>query len=40
MTDLSTSGGIINAYAALKMASTLNTVPKKIEKSTLKNINN
>jgi subtilisin family serine protease len=40
MTDLSTSGGIINAYAALKMASTLNTVPKKIEKSTLKNSNN
>jgi subtilisin family serine protease len=40
MSDLSTSGGVINAYAALKMASTLNTAPKKIEKSTLKNINN
>jgi cell wall-associated protease len=40
MSDLSTSGGIINAYAALKMASTLNTAPKKIERSTLKNTNN
>lgn len=40
MADLSTSGGIINAYAALKMASTLNAVPKKMDKSSLKNANN
>ncbi|HMI62779.1 MAG TPA: S8 family serine peptidase, partial [Puia sp.] len=40
MSDLSTSGGVINAYAALKMASTLNSVPKKPEKSTLKNTTN
>ena len=37
MTDLSTSGGIINAYEAMKLASTLNTAPKKLEKSTLRN---
>ncbi|HEY6900485.1 MAG TPA: S8 family peptidase [Puia sp.] len=38
LNDISTSGGIINAYEALKVASTLNTVPvKKLEKSTLKN---
>ena len=37
MTELSTSGGVINAYAALKMASTLNTAPQKQERSSLKN---
>ena len=36
MTDLSTSGGIINAYAALKLASTLNTAAPKPTKSSLK----
>jgi subtilisin family serine protease len=40
MTDLSTSGGVINAFEAMKLASTLNTAPKKLEKSTLKNVNN
>jgi cell wall-associated protease len=35
MSDLSVSGGIVNAYEALKLASTLNT--KKGEKSTLIN---
>jgi cell wall-associated protease len=36
MTDLSTSGGILNAYAALKLASTLNTAAPKPSKSSLK----
>jgi cell wall-associated protease len=36
MTDLSTSGGIINAYAALKLASTLNTAAPKPTRSSLK----
>jgi len=36
LTDLSTSGGIINAYAALKLASTLNTAAPKPTKSSLK----
>jgi cell wall-associated protease len=35
MSDLSVSGGIVNAYDALKLASTLNT--KKGERSTLSN---
>ena len=34
LSDISRSGGIINAYEALKLASTLNTAPKK---SSLKN---
>jgi len=37
MTDLSTSGGVINAFEAMKLASTLNTAPRKLERSTLKN---
>ncbi|MBS1605938.1 MAG: S8 family serine peptidase, partial [Bacteroidetes bacterium] len=36
MADLSTSGGIINAYAALKLAATLNTVAPKHTRSSLK----
>ena len=35
MTELSKSGGVINAYEALKLASTLNNAPRKPEKSTL-----
>ena len=35
MSDLSVSGGIVNAYDALKLASTLNT--KKGDRSTLSN---
>lgn len=39
LSDISKSGGIINAYDALKLASTLNTDPrKKVEKSTLHNV--
>ncbi|HEX9508878.1 MAG TPA: S8 family peptidase [Puia sp.] len=38
LSDISKSGGIINAYEALKLASTLNTdTHKKMEKSTLHN---
>ncbi len=37
LSDLSVSGGIVNAYEAMKIASTLNTSPKK---STLQNTNN
>ncbi|HEY4061486.1 MAG TPA: S8 family peptidase [Puia sp.] len=43
MSELAKSGGIINAYEALKLASTLTTTtPKKekLEKSTLHNTNN
>jgi cell wall-associated protease len=35
LADISKSGGIINAYEALKLASTLNNAPRKQEKSTL-----
>jgi len=37
LSDISKSGGILNAYEALKLASTLNTAPEKPKKSTLKN---
>src|SRR2546430_9010694 len=40
LSDISKSGGIINAYEALKLASTLNTntnKKEKLEKSTLHN---
>lgn len=40
LSDISKSGGIINAYEALKLASTLNPEPRKkekLEKSTLSN---
>jgi len=37
LSDISKSGGILNAYEALKLASTLNTVPEKPKRSTLKN---
>jgi subtilisin family serine protease len=40
MGDLSKSGGIINAYEALKLASTLNAAPEKPKKSTLHNAMN
>jgi cell wall-associated protease len=41
MADLCKSGGIVNAYEALKLASTLNSTKKdKLEKSTLHNTNN
>lgn len=35
LNDISKSGGIINAFEALKLASTLNASPKKPEKSSL-----
>jgi subtilisin family serine protease len=39
LSDISKSGGIINAYDALKLASTLGTdTHKKVEKSTLHNV--
>jgi subtilisin family serine protease len=38
--DLAKSGGIINAYEALKLASTLNATPEKPKKSTLHNAMN
>lgn len=37
LSDISKSGGIINAYEALKLASTLNTAPEKPKKSSLHN---
>ncbi|HLZ87467.1 MAG TPA: S8 family peptidase [Puia sp.] len=40
LSDISRSGGIINAYEALKLASTLNTAPEKPKKSTLHNAMN
>jgi subtilisin family serine protease len=40
LSDISKSGGIINAYEALKLASTLNTAPEKPKKSSLKNTMN
>jgi cell wall-associated protease len=41
LSDISRSGGIINAYEAMKLASTLTTAPPKkdkLEKSTLQNV--
>ena len=41
LSDISKSGGIINAYDALKLAAALNAAPaKRVEKSTLHNIKN
>jgi subtilisin family serine protease len=40
LSDISKSGGVLNAYEALKLASTLNTAPEKPKKSTLKNAMN
>jgi hypothetical protein len=43
LSDISTSGGIINAYQAIKLASSLNAESKKKEslpKSTLENTRN
>jgi cell wall-associated protease len=37
LSDISVSGGIVNAYEALKLASTLKTKKEKEEKSTLSN---
>jgi cell wall-associated protease len=37
LADISRSGGIVNAYEALKLASTLNSKKEKAEKSTLSN---
>jgi cell wall-associated protease len=37
LSDISISGGIVNAYEALKLASTLNVKKDKLEKSTLSN---
>ncbi|HEY4335597.1 MAG TPA: S8 family peptidase [Puia sp.] len=40
LSDISKTGGILNAYEALKLASTLNATPEKQKKSTLKNTMN
>jgi subtilisin family serine protease len=40
LSDISKTGGILNAYEALKLASTLNAAPEKPKKSTLKNTMN
>ena len=40
LSDISKTGGIINAYEALKLASTLNVKKDKLEKSTLHNTRN
>jgi len=37
LSDISKTGGILNAYEALKLASTLNAAPEKPKKSTLRN---
>jgi subtilisin family serine protease len=37
LSDISKTGGILNAYEALKLASTLNATPEKPKKSTLHN---
>lgn len=37
LSDIDKSGGILNAYEALKLASTLNAAPERPKKSTLKN---
>jgi subtilisin family serine protease len=37
LSDISGSGGIVNAYEAIKLAATINAAPEKPKKSTLQN---